>query len=84
MIAPQEFRMKVKEVKCMTFYRVIKLHQYLDSWRIREQSQRGISEYKDHCEPNRVLGVDHQLKVRVDMDSGVIVVDFEFPPRISP
>ena len=37
--APQVFTMIVKEVKLMALTRGIRLHQYLDSWLIRAQSQ---------------------------------------------
>ena len=38
--APQVFTMIVKEVKLMALTRVIRLHQYLDDWFIRAQSQK--------------------------------------------
>ena len=38
--APQVFTMIVKEVKLMALTRGIRLHQYLDDWLIRAQSQR--------------------------------------------
>ena len=37
--APQVFTMIVKEVKLMALSKVIRLHQYLDNWLIRAQSQ---------------------------------------------
>ena len=37
--APQVFTMIVKEVKLMALSRGIRLHQYLDNWLIRAQSQ---------------------------------------------
>ena len=37
--APQVFTMIVKEVKLMALSRGLRLHQYLDDWRIRSQSQ---------------------------------------------
>ena len=37
--APQVFTMIVKEVKLMALSRGIRLHQYLDDWLIRAQSQ---------------------------------------------
>ena len=37
--APQVFTMIVKEVKLMAFSRGLRLHQYLDDWLIRSQSQ---------------------------------------------
>ena len=37
--APQVFTMIVKEVKLMTLSRGLRLHQYLDDWLIRSQSQ---------------------------------------------
>ena len=39
-LAPQVFTMIVKEVKLMTLSRGIRLHQYLDDWLIRAQSQK--------------------------------------------
>ena len=36
---PQTFTMMVKEVKLMAFSRGIRVHQYLDVWLIRAQSQ---------------------------------------------
>ena len=38
--APQVFTMIVKEVKLMALTRGIRLHQYLDDWLIRAQSQK--------------------------------------------
>ena len=38
--APQVFTMPVKEVKLMALTRGIRLHQYLDDWLIRAQSQK--------------------------------------------
>ena len=37
--APQVFTMIVKEVKLMALWRGLRLHQYLDDWLIRSQSQ---------------------------------------------
>ena len=37
--APQVFTMIVKEVKLMALSRGVRLHQYLDDWLIRSQSQ---------------------------------------------
>ena len=37
--APQVFTMIVKEVKLMAFSRGLRIHQYLDDWLIRSQSQ---------------------------------------------
>ena len=37
--APQVFTMIVKEVKLMALSRGLRLHQYLDDWLIRSQSQ---------------------------------------------
>ena len=39
--APQVFTMIVKEVKLMALSRGLRLHQYLDDWLIRSQSQEG-------------------------------------------
>ena len=39
-MAPQVFTMIVKEVKLMALTRGVKLHQYLDGWLIRAQSQK--------------------------------------------
>ena len=38
--APQVFTMIVKEVKLMALSRGLRLHQYLDNWLIRSQSQQ--------------------------------------------
>ena len=38
--APQVFTMIVKEVKLMALSRAVRLHQYLDDWLIRAQSQK--------------------------------------------
>ena len=48
-------------------------------------SERGTSEYKDHCTANRVFGVHHQpRKVRVVTDAGVLVGGLRTTPRLSP
>ena len=40
--APQVFTMIVKEVKLMALTRGLRLHQYLDDWLIRSQSQEEV------------------------------------------
>ena len=38
-------------------------------------SKKGPTEHKDHCEPNRIVGVNNQPgKVKVDTDSGVFLL----------
>ena len=41
-IAPQVFTMIVKEVKLMALSRGLRIHQYLDDWLIRSQSQEEV------------------------------------------
>ena len=39
---PQVFTMIIKEVKLMALFRGLRLHQYLDDWLIRSQSQEEV------------------------------------------
>ena len=59
--APQVFTMLVKEVKLIALTRGIRLHQYLDDWLIRAQSQEEVtSEHSDSGRPDSVLRVDNK------------------------
>ena len=74
--APQVFTMIVKEVELMALSRGLGLHQYLDDWLIRSQSQEAHSgsEHSGSGRPNPVLGVDHKSgKIRTETYSGVFV-----------
>ena len=84
--APQVFTMIVKEVKLMALSRGLRIHQYLDDWLIRSQSQGGSpSEHTGGGRPNSVLGVDNKSgKVRAETYSGVFVRGLRIPPRFSP
>ena len=72
---PQVFTMIVKEVKLMALTRGIRLHQYLDNWLIRAQSQE---------EAQTVLRVDNKSgEVRTKTHSSVFVRGLRIPSRFS-
>ena len=68
--APQVFTMIVKEVKLMALSRGLRLHQYLDDWLIRSQSQ-------EEAQVNTQAVVDLT-------QSGVFVCGLRIPSRFSP
>ena len=69
--APQVFTMIVKEVKLMALTRGLRLHQYLDDWLIRSQSQEEaqslgwmINQEKSELKPTQVflfMGYEYHL-----------------------
>ena len=80
--APQVFSMIVKEVKLMALSKGLRLHQYLDNWLIRSQSQE---EHSGGGRSDPVLGMDHQsTKIKTESHSGVFVRGLQVPPRFSP
>ena len=83
--APQVFIMIVKEVKLMALSRGLRLHQYLDDWPIRSQSQ-------DEAQVNTQAVVDltqslgwiiSQEKIRTETYSGVFICGLRIPSRFS-
>ena len=83
--APQVFTMIVKEVKLMALSRGLRLHQYLDDWLIRSQSQDEAQEHSGSSRPNPVLGVDNKSgKIRTETNAGVFVRGLQIPSRFSP
>ena len=73
--APQVFTMIVKEVKLMALTRGIRLHQYLDDWLIRAQSQEEAQVNTQTVEePDSVLRVDNKSgEIRTKTYSSVFV-----------
>ena len=84
--APQVFTMIVKEVKLMALSRGLRLHQYLDDWLIRSQSQEEAQVNTPAVvELNPVLGLDNKSgKIRTETYSGVFVCGLRIPSRFSP
>ena len=83
--APQVFTMIVKEVKLMALSRGLRIHQYLDDWLIRSQSQEESQRDTGSGRPNPILGLDNQpRKIRTETYSGVFVRGLRIPPRFSP
>ena len=77
---------KVKIVKLMALSRGLRLHQYLDDWLIRSQSQ-------EETQVNTQAVVDltqssgwiiNQKKIRTETYSGVFVHGLQIPSRFSP
>ena len=62
--SPQVFTMIVKEVKLMALSRGLRLHQYLDDWLIRSQSQ-------EEAQVNTLAVVDKSGKFRTKANSCV-------------
>ena len=84
--APQVFTMIVKEVKLMALSRGLRIHQYLDDWLTRSQSQ-------EEAQVNTLAVVDltqslgwiiNQKKIRTETYSGVLVRGLRVPSRFSP
>ena len=84
--APQVFTMIVKEVKLMALSRGLRLHQYLEDWLIRSQSQEEAQvNTQAVVDLTQSLGwIINQRKVRTETDSGVLVRGLRIPPRLSP
>ena len=78
--------MIVKEVKLMALSRGLRLHQYLDDWLIRFQSQE-----KPQVNTQAVIDLSQSLgwdnksgKIRTETNSGVFVCGLQIPSRFSP
>ena len=82
--APQVFTMIVKEVKLMALSRGLRLHQYLDHWLIRSQSQEEAQVNTQAVgRPNP--WVDNKSgKIRTKTYSGVFVRGLQIPSRFGP
>ena len=79
----QVFTMIVKEVKLMALSRGLRLHQYLDDWLIRSQSQEEAQ--VNSGRPDSVLGLDSKSgKIRTETYSGVFVRGLRIPSRFGP
>ena len=84
--APQVFTMIVKEVKLMALSRGLKLHQYLDDWLIRSQSQEKAQVNTEGVvDLTQSLGLDNKSgKIRTETYLGVFVRGLRIPSRFSP
>ena len=83
--APQVFTMIVKEVKPMTLSRGLRLHQYLDDWLIRSQSQEEAQvNTRAVVDLTQSLGWIINKKIRTETYSGVYVCGLRIPSRFSP
>ena len=84
--APQVFTMIVKKVKLMALTRGARLHQYLDDWLIRAQSQKEAQmNTQTVVDLTQSFRVDNKSgKVRTQTYSGVFVHRLRIPPRFSP
>ena len=73
--APQVFTMIVKEVKLMALSRGLRIHQYLDDWLIRSQSQEEAQvNTQAVVDLTQSLGwIINQEKIRTETYSGVFV-----------
>ena len=83
--APQIFTMIVKEVKLNALSRGLRLHQYLDDWLIRSQSQEeALVNTQAVVDLTQSLGwIINQEKFRTESYSGVFVRGLRVPPRFS-
>ena len=84
--APQVFTMIVKEVKLMALSRGIRLHQSLDDWLIRAQSQEEAKvNTQTVVDLTQSLGwIINQEKSRTKANSGVFLRGLRIPSRFSP
>ena len=73
--APQVFTIIVKEVKLMALSRGLRLHQYLDDWLIRSQSQEEAQvNTQAVVDLTQSLGwIINQQKIQTKANSGVFV-----------
>ena len=78
--------MIVKEVKLMALSRGFRLHQYLDDWLIRSQSQEEAQvNTQAVVDLTQYLGwIINQEKIRTETYSGVFVRGLRIPSRFSP
>ena len=69
----------------MALSRGLRLHQYLDDWLIRSQSQEEAQvNTQAVVRPNPVLGLDNKSgKIRTETYSGVFVRGLRIPSRFS-
>ena len=83
---PQVFTMIVKEVKLMVLSRGLRIHQYLDDWLIRSQSQEEAQvNTQTVVDLTQSLGwIINQEKIRTETYSGVFVCGLRIPSRFSP
>ena len=80
--APPVFTMIVKEVKLLALTRGIRLHQYLDDWLIRAQSQE-----EAQVNTRTVVDLTQSLGWIINQEktySGVFIRGLRIPPRFSP
>ena len=84
--APQVFTMIVKEVKLMALSRGLRIHQYLDNWLIRSQSQEEAQvNTQTVVDLTQSLGwIISQKKIRTETYLGVPVRGLRVPSRFSP
>ena len=84
--ALQVFTMIVKEVKLMALSRGLRIHQYLDDWLIRSQSQEEAQvNTQAVVDLTQSLGwIINQEKIRTETYSGVFVRGLRVPSRFSP
>ena len=83
--SPQVFTMIVKEVKLMALSRGLRIHQYLDDWLIRSQSQE-----EAQVNTQAVVDLTQSLGWIINQEkselkpTGVFVRGLRTPPRFSP
>ena len=84
--APQVFTMIVKEVKLMTLSRGLRIHQYLDDWLIRSQSQEEAQvNTQAVVDLTQSLGwIINQEKSELKPTQVFFVHGLRIPPRFSP
>ena len=84
--APQVFTMIVKEVKLMALSRGLRIHQYLDDWLIRSQSQEEAQvNTQAVVDLTQSLGwIINQEKSEVKPTQVFFVHGLRIPPRFSP
>ena len=84
--APQVFTMIVKEVKLMALSRGLRLHQFLDDWLIRSQSQEeSLVSTQAVVDLTQPLGwIINQEKSELISSQVFFVRGLRVPPRFSP
>ena len=84
--APQVFTMIVKEVKLMALSRGLRIHQYLDDWLIRSQSQEEAQvNTQAVVDLTQSLGwIINQEKLELKPTQVFFVHGLRIPPRFSP
>ena len=77
--------MIVKEVKLMALTKGIRLHQFLDDWLIRAQSQEEVQVNTHNGRPDSVLRVDNKSgEIKTKTCSSLFVCVLQIPSRFSP